>query len=152
MTEIVVRPYRAEDFSQVVEIAVNLLVEDKEIEYWICLACESDRYELFAGEIDTKVVGLLMLELTGLHKNLAEIHGIAVPWECQRKGYGSTPMKGVERYARDRGVVKMHVAVNMDNKIAIPFYIKNGYIPRGVLSKRGRPPTEDDCLILDKRL
>ena len=66
MTEIVVRPYRAEDFSQVVEIAVNLLVEDKEIEYWICLACESDRYELFVGEIDTKVVGLLMLELTVL--------------------------------------------------------------------------------------
>jgi ribosomal protein S18 acetylase RimI-like enzyme len=146
MTKTIVRPYRPEDSSQVAEIAPDLLVEEREeLEHWVDLATKFDHYELFVAEADTKVVGLLMLEVAGLHGNLAEIHGISVRRERRRKGYGNTLIREIEDHLREMSVERVYVATNTDNKTAVPFHIKNGYVPKGVLAEWGR--LGDDCLI-----
>lgn len=148
---LVVRPYRDQDFSQVVEIALDLLSEDRErVEGVIRLAWGSDRFDLFVAEIDGKIVGFLLLELRGWKKDLAEIYWMAVRWELTGKGYGSTLIKEMERYAKEKGVKRVSVGTNTDNKIAIPFYLKNGYKPLGVLAEWGIDG--EDCIILGKNL
>jgi ribosomal protein S18 acetylase RimI-like enzyme len=127
-----------------VEIALDLLVENRErVEDTIRLALRSDAFKLFIVETDGMVMGFLMLELKGWNKDLAQIYWMAVRWECQRKGYGSTLIKDMENYAKEKGVRKVFVRTNSDNKIAIPFYVKNRYKPEGLLK---------DCLILGKHL
>ncbi len=132
----ILRLYRDEDFSQVVEIALDLLVEDKErVEGVIRLASRSDRFGLFVAEADGKVVGFLLLELIGwdsARARVAQIYWIAVRWEYQRKGFGSALVKKMEQYAKNRGIRKVFVETNTDNKITMHFYIENGYKPEAV--------------------
>jgi len=151
MSKVVTRPYRGEDFSQVVEIALDLLVEDRErVESTIRMASRSDSFQLFVAEADGMVVGFLMLELKGWNKDLAHIYWIAVRWEHERKGHGSLLIKEMENWAKEKGVRKVYVATDSDNKIAIPFYIKNGYKPEGVLKDYAKDG--EDVLFLGKHL
>jgi ribosomal protein S18 acetylase RimI-like enzyme len=149
--KVVVRPYRDEDFSQVMEIAMDLLVENRErVEGTIRMASRSDAFKLFIAETDGMVVGFLMLELKGWNKDLAQIYWMAVRGGHQRKGYGSTLIKEMEHYAKEKGVRKIFIGTNSDNKIAIPFYVKNGYKPEGLLKDWDKDG--EDCLILGKHL
>ena len=145
-----VRPYRDEDLSQVVEIATDLLASDKEsAQAAIRSALRHDNFRIFVAEFQNKVVGLAVIELTSWHRHLADIHWIAVRYECWRKGFGSSLITELEHYARENGVVRIHVATNPDHE-SVPFYIKNGFKPRGILKQWGKDG--DDCLILAKDL
>ena len=132
----ILRMYRDEDFSQVVEIALDLLVEDKErVEGVIRLASRDDHYELFVAEADGKVAGFLLLNLVGWDSSrarVAEIYWIAVRSEWQRKGFGSALIKNMEQYAKERQIRKVFVETGTDNKITMHFYIENGYKPEAV--------------------
>jgi len=151
VTRAIVRRYRDEDFSQVVEIATDLLASDRErAEAAIRSASRDDRFQTFVAEIEGEVVGFIVMELTGWYRHLADIYWLAVRHECWRKGYGSALIKEAEHQVKEKGVVRVHVATNPDNKIAVPFYIKNGYKPRGVLKDWGKDG--GDCLILAKDL
>ena len=151
MAKAVVRLYIDGDFSQVVEIATNLLASDrKNAEAAIRSASREDRFRISVADVEGRIVGLLVLELTGWYRHLANIHWLAVRYECWRKGYGTALIKELEHYAKENNIVRVDVATNPDNKIAVPFYVKNGFEPRGILRNWGKDG--GDCLILAKDL
>ena len=146
------RLYRDEDFSQVVEIAVDLLVEDRErVEGVILWASRSDSAQVFVADADGKVVGFLMLEWLGTSWNrVAEIGWIAVLPKFQRKGFGSALIEKMEKYAKERGMRKVYVEPSADNEIAIHFYVKNGYKPEAM--RKDWYKDGEDSVILGKHL
>jgi ribosomal protein S18 acetylase RimI-like enzyme len=151
VTRAIVRHYRDEDFSQVVEIATDLLASDRQsAEAVILSASRDDRFRIFVAEAQVKVVGFIILEITGWFSHIAHISWIAVRYKCRRQGYGTTLIKEAEHYSKQNSIVRVEVETNPDNKIAVPFYVKNGYQARGVLKHWGKDG--GDCLILAKDL
>ena len=129
MVPINVRLYKDEDFSQVVDIAVEPLGQARsEAEGVISWASRDENAEVFVAETDGKIVGFLMLEWPGTGWNrVAEIGWIAVLPKYQRKGIGSNLIWDMVEYARNRGIRKVYVEPSVKNNAAIRFYVKNGF-------------------------
>ena len=144
--------YRDEDFSQIVKIAVGPLGQSQAAaEGTISWATRSDSAEIFVAEVDGKVVGFLMLEWPGTEWNrVAEIGWIAVLQKHQRKGFGSALIKKMEQHAKGKGFRKVYVEPSADDKAALHFYIKNGYVPEAM--RKDWYKDGEDSVILGKHL
>ena len=147
-----IRLYRDGDFGQVVDIAVGPLGQVRsEAEGVIRWASKSESAQLFVAEHDGRVVAFLMLEWPGTWWNrVAEIGWIAVLPEYQRRGFGSRLMKSMEQYAKEKGIRKVYVEPSVANKIAVHFYIENGYKPEAIRKDWYRDG--EDSVILGKHL
>ncbi|MGD8506780.1 MAG: GNAT family N-acetyltransferase [Candidatus Bathyarchaeota archaeon] len=148
-----IRQYGDEDFSQVLEIALRLLGQVRsEAEGVIRWASRDDSAaQIFVAEAKGKIVGFLMLEWSGTQWNrVAEIGLIAVLPRYRRKGFGSSLIKRMEQYAKKKRIRKTYVEPSGENKIAIHFFIKNGYKPEA--TRRDWYKDGEDSLILGKHL
>jgi ribosomal protein S18 acetylase RimI-like enzyme len=88
MTDMVVRPYRDEDYEQVVELTVGPLGQSrKDAEEVIGWVPTVEHAEIFVAEREGKVVGYIMMEYPGSKKwaKIAYIGWIAVDTEHRRK-------------------------------------------------------------------
>ena len=65
-------------------------------------------------------------------------------------GFDSALMEKMERYAKEKGIRKVYVEPSAENKIAIHFYIKNGYKPEAM--RRDWYRDGEDSVILGKHL
>ncbi len=147
-----IRSYRDEDFRQVVDIAVDLLWQvQSEAEGVIRWASKDKSAQIFVAESDSKVVGFLVLQWpeTGWNR-VAEIGGIAVLPEYQRKGFGSGLIEKMEHYAKEKGIRKVYVEPSVRNKVAARFYVKNGYNYEA--TRRDWYKDGEDSTILSKHL
>ena len=147
-----IRLYRDEDFGQVLDIAVGPLRQARsEAEGVIHWASRDESAQVFVAEVNGKAVGFLMLEWPGTWWNrVAEIGWIAVLPEYQRKGFGTALMKRMEQYAEEKGIRKIYVEPSVENKIAIHFYIENGYKPEAI--RKDWYKDGEDSAILGKHL
>jgi len=147
-----IRLYRDEDLSQVVDIAVGPLRQARsEAEGVIHWASRDESAQVFVAEVNGKAVGFLMLEWPGTWWNrVAEIGWIAVLPEYQRKSFGTALMKRMEQYAEEIGIRKVYVEPSVENKIAIHFYIENGYKPEAI--RKDWYKDGEDSAILGKHL
>jgi ribosomal protein S18 acetylase RimI-like enzyme len=153
MTEVVVRPYKGDDYDQVVELTVGPLKQSrKDAEEVISWVPTVGHAEIFVAEVERKVVGYIMMEYPGFEKwaKIAYISWIAVDPEHQRKGYGSKLIQAGEESARKRGMRKLYVEPTIKDDYAICFYIMNGLLPEG--RRIGYYPDGSDSIILGKHL
>jgi len=152
MTDVVVRPYRNEDYKQVVELTVGPLRQSrKDAEDVISWVPTVEYAEIFVAEVEGKVVGYIMMEYPGSEKwaKIAYISWIAVDPEHQRKGYGSKLIQAGEESARKRGMRRLYVEPSVEDD-PICFYIMNGLMPEG--RRIGYYPDGSDSIVLGKRL
>ena len=154
-----IRLYRDEDFSQVVDIAVVLVHNTdrplkqvrSEAEGVIRWASKDESAQIFVAGVDGKIVGFLMLQWPGTGWNrIAEIGWIAVLPDYQKKGIGSSLIQKMEQYAKEKGMRKVYVEPSSENKIAVHFYIENGYKPEGMRKDWYRDG--EDSVMLGKHL
>jgi ribosomal protein S18 acetylase RimI-like enzyme len=113
------------------------------------MAVKNKKFAVFVAEHDCRLVGIALLEQRGWNGALGELWWIAVEWELTRKGIGTKLLKRVEKHARSRGVRQINASTNPDNRIAIAFYLKNGYAVEGVLAKHH---DGQEVLVLGKSL
>ena len=153
MTDIVVRPYRDEDYERVVELTVVPLKQSREVaEEVISWVPTVEHVEIFVAELKSEVVGYIMMEYSITEKwaKIAYISWIAVDPKQQRKGYGSKLIQAGEESARKRGMRRLYVEPTVKDDYAICFYIMNGLMPEG--RRIGYYPDGSDSIMLGKRL
>ena len=153
MTNVIVRPYREEDYQQVVELTVGPLRQNRKVaEEVISWVPTAKHVEIFVAELEDKVVGYIMMEysLGEQWAKIAYISWIAVDTEHQRKGYGSKLIRAGEESAKKRGMRRLYVEPTIKDDYAICFYIMNGLMPEG--RRIGYYPDGSDSIMLGKRL
>ena len=153
MTDVVVRPYRDEDYEKVVELTVGPLGQSRKVaEDVIGRVPTVEHAEIFVAEKEGTVVGYIMMEYPGSEKwaKIAYISWIAVDTEYQRKGYGSELIRAGEESARKRGMRRLYVEPRIKDDYAICFYIMNGLMPEG--RRIGYFPDGSDSIVLGKDL
>lgn len=153
MTDVVVRPYRDEDYERVVELTVGPLRQSrKDAEEVISGVPTVEPAEIFVAEKEGNVVGHIMMEYPGSERwaKIAYISWIAVDTERQRKGYGSKLIRAGEESARKRGMRRLYIEPTIKDDYTICFYIMNGLMPEG--RRIGYYPDGLDSVVLGKDL
>lgn len=102
--------------------------------------------ELFiVGKVEEKIVAVVMGAFDGRR---GYVHHLAVDSEFQKKGYGKEIMEELHKRFLKKGVVKVHLFVDIETKGVIEFYQKLGWYLRDDLKMMSYNPDEnitDQC-------
>jgi ribosomal protein S18 acetylase RimI-like enzyme len=85
---------------------------------------------VFLGELDGKVVGLLILRTVPTlsdAQDWTEITELYVPPASRRKGVGRALVGAAIQHARSLGSIQVHLLVDPDNTVALSFYRAVGF-------------------------
>ncbi len=84
---------------------------------------------VFVAEVNSKVVGYVhIIKFNTLYyKSMANIQGMVVAKEHQRKGYGKELMKAAENWAREKGIEMIRLNSGFIRPEAHEFYRAIGY-------------------------
>jgi ribosomal protein S18 acetylase RimI-like enzyme len=84
--------------------------------------------ELFiVGKIEGKIIAVVMGAFDGRR---GYVHHLTIDPEFQKKGYGQEMMEELHKRFLNKGVVKVHLFVEIENKGVIEFYQKIGWYVR----------------------
>ncbi|MHA1345279.1 MAG: GNAT family N-acetyltransferase [Candidatus Heimdallarchaeaceae archaeon] len=84
--------------------------------------------ELFiVGKIESKIIAVVMGAFDGRR---GYVHHLTVDPEFQKKGYGRELMEELHKRFLNKGVVKAHLFLEIENKGVIEFYQKMGWYVR----------------------
>lgn len=72
--------------------------------------------------------GFVAYYANNLDTKMGFVSMIIVKSEAQRKGVGTFLLQYVENDCKNRGIKSISLEVNLENKQAIEFYLKNGWI------------------------
>ncbi len=102
--------------------------------------------ELFiVGKVEEKIVAVVMGAFDGRR---GYVHHLAVDPEFQKKGFGKEIMEELHKRFLKKGVVKVHLFVDIETKGVIEFYQKLGWYLRDDLKMMSYNPDEnitDQC-------
>lgn len=128
---ILIRKYAKTDYDQVTKITIEVLHQPPETAKEV-IQHATDR--IFVIEDNGKIMGFVMLEFAGTEWNqTARIGWIAVIPTHQRKRFGSELLRKAEEYAKEKGIRKIYLDTEVTNVRALCFYVKNGYVPEGLM-------------------
>ena len=146
-----VRPYRAEDEAEVVDLwrAAGLLSNPLNDPVRDIRFCRESRHgDVLVGEAEGRVAAAVMVGHDG-HRGW--IWYLGVRPELQGHGLGRAMTKAAEAWLAARGVPKVELLVRDSNTRVIGFYQRLGYVqePRALLAKRldGRAPRDEPVTI-----
>ncbi|HEY1683782.1 MAG TPA: GNAT family acetyltransferase [Tepidisphaeraceae bacterium] len=125
-TEIIIRPYRDADETQVVTLwercgltrPVNNPHRD------IRRKLNVDRELFLVGVLNNKIVAAIM---GGYDGHRGAVYYVGVDPDHQRKGFGRIIMMELERRLRELGCPKFNLLVRGENKKVIEFYQRLGF-------------------------
>lgn len=105
---------------------------DEEDAEWFeaLLSVRSRRRKVLVAELGGRVVGYVVAYR---HGRVAYIDSIAVEPECRGLGVGSKLLNELERELRGDGAVVAALSVKDSNKRALDFYLRNGYVLKGIV-------------------
>jgi len=97
--------------------------------------------ELFlVGKVEDNIIAVVMGTFDGRR---GYVHHLTVNPEFQKKGYGKEIMEELHKRFLKKGVVKVHLFVEIENKGVIEFYQKMGWYVRDDLKMMSYNP--DKC-------
>jgi ribosomal protein S18 acetylase RimI-like enzyme len=127
MTGLIIRPYSSQDEKSVVELwqECNLTRpwNNPKLDIERMLEVYPDLF--LVGLIDDKIVASVM---GGYEGHRGWVYYLGVSPEYQRRGYGRKMMDAVTEKLKDIGCPKINIQVRADNKQALGFYEKIGYL------------------------
>lgn len=118
ITDIEIEMNIALDINHISEKASEIL--EQQLEHLI----KSKNAAVIAARIDGKLVGYAIVVIEG---DVADFWDLVVKKEYRNMGVGSSLIKEVENYAKQKGCVAIKLDVNLQNVNAIRLYEKFGY-------------------------
>ncbi len=118
ITDIEIEMNIALDINHISEKASEIL--EQQLEHLI----KSKNAAVIAARIDGKLVGYAIVVIEG---DVADFWDLVVKKEYRNMGVGSSLIKEVENYAKQKGCVAIKLDVNLQNENAIRLYEKFGY-------------------------
>jgi len=111
--------------------------------FWISELIQSDEHLVLVAEADGDVIGNV---LVSVDRSVATQHigvlSITVADGWREVGVGTELVAGAQRWARDRGLLKVSLGVFPDNARAIAVYEKRGFVREGVRRMQYRTADE----------
>jgi len=127
------RPYAAGDEDAVVELwqrcALTRPWNDPRKDIQRKLTTQAELF--LVGILDGRLVATIMAGYDG-HRGW--VNYLAVDAAHRSKGYGSALMQRAETLLAARGCPKLNIQVRTDNRDALQFYRKIGYLPDNAVS------------------
>lgn len=133
MAELTIRPAKRSDSRRMFEIHLKSLegLDEEDAEWFeALLSVRSRRRKVLVAELGGRVVGYVVAYR---HGRVAYIDSIAVEPECRGLGVGSKLLNELERELRGDGAVVAALSVKDSNKRALDFYLRNGYVLKGIV-------------------
>lgn len=92
----------------------------------------ADNAAIFLAQVDDKLVGHLIVEITKLppiyvHDKEAHVHEIYVEKDQRNKGIGSMLLRTANSWAKDKKIFSLGLTVNVRNKEAFSLYKEFGF-------------------------
>jgi ribosomal protein S18 acetylase RimI-like enzyme len=132
-TELVIRPYEAEDEAEVIALwrACDLVVpwNDPQRDIALKLAAQPDLF--LVGTWEGRVVATVMV---GYEGHRGQINYLAVAPDCRRRGVGRQMMEAAEAKLRALGCPKINLQVRTTNTAVLAFYERLGFKVDAVIS------------------
>lgn len=90
---------------------------------------ENEHYKTFALEVQNRVEGVGVVKLKSFEgaDDVAEIVWLAVDCKHRRSGFGKQLVHFMEDFSLGQQIRKVYVKVNTKNKLAVCFWIMQGY-------------------------
>jgi len=122
----------SENYITDIEIEMNIALDIKNVsekassilERQLKELIKSENTAVFATRIDGKLAGYAIVVIEG---DVADFWDLVVKKEYRNLGIGTTLIKTVEKFAKERGCVAIKLDVNIENQNAIRLYEKLGY-------------------------
>ncbi len=147
MKNIKIRNVTNKDLAEFLEIYVSAYrdLEDysykksREIKRYFKWLLKRDLEGFFLIETDNKVLGFVASDSNWYSKfensYVLEIHELIVRKEFQNKGFGKKLLERVLLYGKEKNLKIGELFVGKENKKAILFYIKNGFVKKETYKK-----------------
>jgi ribosomal protein S18 acetylase RimI-like enzyme len=121
-----IRTFRLGDYAAITRIWQETGLEQTEAESLDALAKQLawDSELVMVAELDGEVVGVIVGTIDGTR---AYFYRLAVHPSFQGTGIGRKLVESLENRFRQRGVNRVLIMVNQDNKKVLPFYHSLGY-------------------------
>lgn len=121
-----IRSFRLGDYSAITRIWRETNLDRSETESLDALATQLawDSELVMVAELDGEVVGVVVGTIDGTR---AYFYRLAVDPRVQGTGIGRKLVEAIENRFRQRGVNRVLIMVNQDNKDVLPFYHSLGY-------------------------
>jgi GNAT superfamily N-acetyltransferase len=118
-----------EEYEEAYWKVINELLEHGEHKFFVAL----DGYNRYLGH-----VWVCLTEDTVDFVPVAYIYDIETVEEARGRGIGSKLLKRAERWAKEKGALKVSLRVDVDNP-AVEWYMKRGYTKRAVIMEKSLP-------------
>ncbi|WP_027415602.1 GNAT family N-acetyltransferase [Aneurinibacillus terranovensis] len=121
-----IRSFRLGDYAYISTIWEETGLEQTETETLDALAKQLawDSELVMIAEYEEKVVGVIVGTIDGAR---GYFYRLAVDPAYQRLGIGRKLVEALEKRFKEKGVTRVFIMVNQDNKKVIPFYHSLGY-------------------------
>jgi ribosomal protein S18 acetylase RimI-like enzyme len=123
---VLIRSFRLGDYAHIARIWEDTGLEQTETETIDALAKQLawDSELVMIAEYEEKVVGVIVGTIDG---SRGYFYRLAVDPDYQRHGVGRKLVEALEKRFKEKGVNRVFIMVNQDNKKVIPFYHSLGY-------------------------
>ncbi len=132
-SSIFIRKARIRDSQAIYDIHLKSLAGvDRESKGWFSsiIGLRSRRVKILVAEIQNRVAGFIIAYKA---RNKAYIDYLAVDPQYRGLGVGSKLLQALEETLKSKGVEEIGLSVKRNNHGALQFYIKNGYLVKGVV-------------------
>jgi ribosomal protein S18 acetylase RimI-like enzyme len=123
---VLIRSFRLGDYAYITRIWEETGLEQTETETLDALAKQLawDSDLVMIAEYEGQVAGVIVGTIDGTR---GYFYRLAVDPALQGKGVGRKLIEALEKRFKERGVTRVFIMVNQDNKKVIPFYTSLGY-------------------------
>jgi ribosomal protein S18 acetylase RimI-like enzyme len=123
---VLIRSFRLGDYAYITRIWEETGLEQTETETLDALAKQLawDSDLVMIAEYEGQVAGVIVGTIDGTR---GYFYRLAVDPALQGKGIGRKLIEALEKRFKERGVTRVFIMVNQDNKKVIPFYTSLGY-------------------------
>jgi ribosomal protein S18 acetylase RimI-like enzyme len=140
---VLIRSFRLGDYAYITRIWEETGLEQTETETLDALAKQLawDSELVMIAEYEGEVAGVIVGTIDGTR---GYFYRLAVNPKLQGKGIGRKLVEALEKRFKERGVTRVFIMVNQDNKKVLPFYSLLGYEVKEyiTLSKKLAPDTD----------